>query len=312
MLKSFKQLIEAKEFGEVIFGEFRGLEDDNEREADIYRLVMDFIKGEYMASSTSTGVNAKIDGELVKAFEDLMKVKKDYKELKPLSVPLYRGTKWKEKDFKKRSEFWKLFEGSANVINVYGANFIKSKKKMKIKFPTEITSFTTNLSIATSFAEHQEFISGFFPIVFTVDRPNKDFIFTSDLMNQIQKETMVGGTPENEVIRFTKNKNMDALVYMKPRHVYMSYLFYKMIELVGLSNIKHIGDFRDGSVPIVLKYNGNNINIRFPEFILVDLEIQGKNPWNHTILYFKNIKSWNDIKKSVDSLIKQIVEWDYK
>ena len=297
MLKSFKQLMEAnKEFGKYIFGGFRDLEDDTTREEELFKIIRAHISGSYM-NMTST------PSEVATGLEDLMKAKKDYKELQPPNEPLFRATQWYEKSDKKRFEFWKLFEGATEKRYWSPTRYLKSTKKMNIKLMSELSSWSTQFNTVAHFGGEGRFVNNKFPIIFTLDKPDKDFIFTDTLMNLIQDTVALDDVnrAENEVIRFSKNKSMSVYIYMQIPHIVYSYLFYEIES--KLKKYKMVYDFRKLQ-PTIIKDD------KEIEVLCGNMRISLRDKKTKDIINkfaFEPINNWKSIKEMADNIIQDII-----
>ena len=228
-MKSFKQLIEAKKFGEVLFGGFRDLEPDTPREAEIYQLIKDYIIGKFMNGQISDAPPAAVK-KLNKGIDDLMKAKKDYKsELDPSKVgQLFRGMEFSCKPEEYQS-LWEDFKDD----NQNSAGFAISDKDRNIKFKLPIQSFTSDFNIANEFSGSYD--SGTrVAMILIVDKINNDFIMNPKFMNNIQVNgcNAPKSIQESEVLRFSKS-SLKCKYMISSTAVRKSYIHAKIVENFG-------------------------------------------------------------------------------
>lgn len=179
------KMSEVKEFGEVLFGDFRDKkEKDTKHEKKLFKLLRNWI-----------GLGERADGELTRALKYLLANKEEYSDiLEPTKNTLYRATLIK-----------------LPIAAKHGLTKVGKKATVTYKSKSEIQSWTTSVQKAEDFAdsalepdEHE------IVVILSAKFPKKELLFKHTFLNKIGANF---GYNENEIIRVSnKPKKVEARV----------------------------------------------------------------------------------------------------
>ena len=206
MIKLNNILTEAKcdaDIGKILFHKFAFYypknkdEPDTEYEKRVYDSIKSFIRGDFN--------NVSKDKDLVNVIKELLKCKDDIPlALKPRDVMLYRGS------FAGMDMFQKYFTKNVKIFGLSKRPvYREANVKYKYNPNSLIQSWTTDLNVAKQFMTKQRNSKGFqngFPIIYKLDKPNKEFIFNDRFLNLFHFD-------EDEVIRLGKSITVDSVIY---------------------------------------------------------------------------------------------------
>lgn len=196
-----------KMFGDYLFGEFskwygKEIEKDTPYESQVFTLLKNFIRGNYMGSHES---KIKIESSLIKAMRSLQSCMSEYPDiLKPKTRNLWRITKT-NKEVMSSIDIKKLMEDISKNKNIkkFGNYAFYDIGKTKYIPKSQIQSWSTqNEVVSIFFSPH--FFTQIYYIVYNKTFSETELLFNGDFLDEISSHYDIFDSPEHEIIRLGK------------------------------------------------------------------------------------------------------------